>query len=330
MVGELSADSRLDSSSECEWFGDLTYRSSNGVEKRSPGIAVDVMNFGESVTEPVGGGSQGTIYKQGKFAVKVLRRPHGAKLLENFRREAHILARLDLPSACRLRAVGVALGSPCIVLDWVESDLAREMANRWPNAARLRIAADLASALEHLHAGRAIGDGLAIIHRDVKPGNLGITASGQLKLLDFGNAAVVPRTSGKAWQLTGGAGSARYMAPEVALRAFRYGVEVDVYSFALTVWEFLGLKGVPFPNFTYADHIAYVARDGRRPKIPKSWHPRLAALVQASWAPQPAARPTAAALTKSLKDLIEDPNVGDPLLTPSYFPPWRRRRRPSK
>ncbi|KAJ8611176.1 hypothetical protein CTAYLR_003557 [Chrysophaeum taylorii] len=240
-------------------------------------------------------GSQASIHKLGDYAVKVLRRTGGEKVIESFRQEAHILSRLKHAGACRLLAVGTALDNPCVVLEWVETDLARALdlhgkgpphpsvEKRWPNAERLRFAVEIASALEHLHSGEAIDGGLVVIHRDIKPDNIGITVSGQVKLLDFGLAAVVEREvrgseADETWNLTGFTGSVRYMAPEVA-RQSQYGTAVDIYSFAVSAWEFLSLRGVPFKNFTMLDHHNYVVKNGHRPKIPQCWDPRLAALV---------------------------------------------------
>lgn len=56
-----------------------------------------------------------------------------------------------------------------------------------------------------------------VVHRDVKPDNIGFTAEGDLKLLDLGLSKVVSKSEmdNAAYIMTGGTGSARYMAPEV-------------------------------------------------------------------------------------------------------------------
>lgn len=80
----------------------------------------------------------------------------------------------------------------------------------------LRCARQLAAALRHLHE-EAI-PGRMVVHRDVKPDNIGFSAEGDLKLLDLGLSKVVSKSEmdNAAYNMTGETGSARYMAPEVA------------------------------------------------------------------------------------------------------------------
>ena len=58
-----------------------------------------------------------------------------------------------------------------------------------------------------------------VIHRDLKPDNMGWTADGQFKLFDFGLCTCVRKeeTQHETYELTGCTGSIRYMAPEVVL-----------------------------------------------------------------------------------------------------------------
>ncbi|KAJ8599636.1 hypothetical protein CTAYLR_005409 [Chrysophaeum taylorii] len=296
-----------------EWFGQMTYRDARGMYRVAKDV-VEVTNYCDISASRLlvaGFGTQGTVYKTGEFAVKVIQNTRCLRHIERFRQEAQILARLAHPNVCRLRGIGSAV-LPSLVLDWVETDLSRVT----PRSDR--VAVELASALAHLHSGNAIGEGLVVIHRDVKPANVGITASGQVKLLDFGLAAVVVAApkKGATWQLTGFVGSPTYMAPENA-RGARYGTPVDVYSFSLTLWELFASRGPPFKNFSLDDLDRYVVRRGQRPKLPLDWDPRLAAVVEASWAPTPTARPTASELVKVLVRLEENPGSMDPFHAPS-------------
>jgi len=91
---------------------------------------------------------------------------------------------------------------------------------RWPVQRGLQVAIDLAGVLAYCHGGGTI-PGVGVMHRDLKPDNIGFSATdGRLVLFDFGLAKLVPRmegtVSGTAPQpMTGGVGSPRYMAPEV-------------------------------------------------------------------------------------------------------------------
>ncbi len=200
----------------------------------------------------------------------------------SFVREAHLLARLTSPYV--LKALG---GSetvdklPCILLEWCDTDATRalrlkdvggssaarkEVMAAWPSMERLRLMRELASALEFLHSGDAIAGRVAIVHRDLKPDNIGINGAGRVKLLDFGLAVAIQKDNDDdRYELTGGTGSRRYMAPEVCReepygarqclnqtsrrrfesRRLRAGVKVDVFSWAIASWEIWTLKGKP-------------------------------------------------------------------------------------
>ena len=199
--------------------------------------------------KPVGEGCQARIFRvdrtnsEGKaerYAIKVLKEEL-AKVDEEmraFQREVNLLARLDHENICCIIAVGSdPSGAPCALLEWVDTiasaefclnkvavDSAAKMAvlRKWPSARRIRLMAELAAALAYLHSGKAIANCI-ILHRDLKPDNLGLTASGQFKLLDFGLAVCLEITDSvplcdMRYALTGGTGSTRYMAPEVCKR----------------------------------------------------------------------------------------------------------------
>ncbi|CAM9623510.1 unnamed protein product, partial [Ectocarpus sp. 12 AP-2014] len=75
----------------------------------------------------------------------------------------------------------------------------------------------LASALSYMHDGGL--PGIILMHRDLKPDNIGFAADGQAKLMDFGLAKIIHRTQrcgSVKYTMTGETGSPRYMPPEVA------------------------------------------------------------------------------------------------------------------
>ena len=82
----------------------------------------------------------------------------------------------------------------------------------WPNL--LAKARDLADAFDYLH--RRCCEHASVLHRDLKPDNVGFTADGTLKLFDFGLCTAVRRRchDNEAYDMTGNTGSLRYMAPE--------------------------------------------------------------------------------------------------------------------
>lgn len=123
----------------------------------------------------------------------------------------------------------------------------RSAVKRWHALRACRVASELADALDHCHH-RAI-PGSRLLHRDVKPRNLGLDASDRLVLFDFGLAARWQVAEGdeeasKQRLLTAYTGSLRYMAPEVMVGAdggskALYNHKCDVYSWAVLTWQLL-------------------------------------------------------------------------------------------
>merc|ERR1712232_1964 len=90
---------------------------------------------------------------------------------------------------------------------------------------KLLVAYNVSSSMAYLHNFR-------IMHRDLKPDNIGFNMRGQLQLFDFGLAKKLP--GNENYKLTGGTGTIRYMAPEVINNSL-YGLSADVWSFGVVL-----------------------------------------------------------------------------------------------
>lgn len=144
---------------------------------------------------------------------------------------------------------------------------------------RILVALHLAQAMEYLHQHQ-------ICYRDLKPDNIGFDNKGEVKLFDFGLAKELKaykRHDDGTYQLTANTGSRRYMAPEVALRK-RYNLAVDVYSYAILLWELCSLEK-PFSGFTEMQHMNLVVTKGYRPRMEavKSWPAGMKSLLTSCW-----------------------------------------------
>ena len=110
-----------------------------------------------------------------------------------------------------LRALMVA--DPDVTPFWVR----RRQLKRWPMARSVDYGLQLARALEYCHD--AAFSGYRVMHRDVKPNNIGLGEDDRLVLFDFGLACLWPvtgkETDAHPRPLTGETGSLRYMSPEV-------------------------------------------------------------------------------------------------------------------
>ncbi len=207
------------------------------------------------IIEAVGEGAQGTVYRardtrlQRDVALKVIDvsgRTAEAQLAR-FRREAEVASRIDHPGVCTVFDAGEVDGRPFIAMRYVAgetlSDLVRrERPARPPDRAqvakRLRLIERCARAV---HAAHACG----VVHRDLKPGNIVVTPSGDPVILDFGLARDGDTTADLT--IPGAAvGTPTYMSPEqVSPGASAIDARTDVWSLGVILFELLTNR-VPF------------------------------------------------------------------------------------
>src|SRR3990172_5469897 len=147
----------------------------------------------------IGAGGMGEVYKardtrlERMVAIKVLPahladRP---ELCERFEREARTIANLNHPHICVLHDIGRQDGMDFLVMEYLEGETLamRLLKGPLPLQQVLQYATEIADALDKAHRS-------GVVHRDVKPGNIMLTAQGT-KLLDFGLAkAAAPVSSG--------------------------------------------------------------------------------------------------------------------------------------
>jgi serine/threonine protein kinase/tetratricopeptide (TPR) repeat protein len=198
--------------------------------------------FGPYRTERLlGSGGMGAVYlarrADGQFdqtvALKVMA-PHlaGEEFARSFRNERQLLAALAHPNIARLLDGGVAPGGgPYLVMEYVEGQLwNRYCADRkLPVEARIRLFLQVCDAVEFAHRN-------LIVHGDLKPANILVTADGTVKLLDFGTAKLVADPEGRVTQFA--SLTPRYASPE-QLRGERVNTLSDVFSLGVIFYESL-------------------------------------------------------------------------------------------
>mmetsp|Transcript_15397 Transcript_15397/g.34971 ORF Transcript_15397/g.34971 Transcript_15397/m.34971 type:complete len:598 (-) Transcript_15397:320-2113(-) len=178
-----------------------------------------------------------------------------------------------------------------------------------PYLAVLRSARSLASAMQYCNE-QAI-PGSMVLHRDLKPDNIGFTLEGSVKLIDFGLARILENSnpdSNERYVMSGETGSLRYMAPEVAER-HQYNHKADVYSFGIILWEMNAGKR-PFSGLSRDTFYEQVVYGGVRPHLSKRWPTELNKLVASCWSVDVDARPTFREIVDKIDDLLTNEKGG--------------------
>ena len=201
------------------------------------------------VLEEIASGGQGAVYKafdpqSGQIlALKVLHPSLTANssYLERFRREASLAASIDHPNVVGIFEVGEDREWHFIAMELLPESLARVI--RSGGALRIERATEFAIQIANgLSAAHALG----IVHRDIKPQNVLISADGTAKVTDFGiaRAEVLPTMTAAGAML----GTPHYMSPEQA-RGERTDSRSDIYSLGCVLYQMLAGE-LPFKGTT--------------------------------------------------------------------------------
>jgi eukaryotic-like serine/threonine-protein kinase len=239
------------------------------------------------ILQKIGSGGQGTVYKaldtklNRTVVIKVLP-PELTQKTANFKRferEAQLCSQLDHPNICTIYDFHEANGIYYIAMQYVDGKNVRQLVSGRPLELRsaLSIAIQVTDALAYAHSK-------SIIHRDIKAGNVMVTDSGQVKILDFGLAKLLEDEQAREpgadrteiTELGIPYGTATYAAPEQAKgeradeRSDIFSTGVLLYEMLSGIWAFQGktvidvrhqvLYGTPKP-------LAEMRRDQLPPKL---------------------------------------------------------------
>jgi eukaryotic-like serine/threonine-protein kinase len=211
------------------------------------------------ITEKLGAGGMGVVYKavdtrlDRPVALKFLpdNMAQDSQALERFRREARAASALNHPGICTIYDIGAQEGRTFIAMEFIDGETLRAHIHgkALPLEETLKLGIQIAEALDAAHAE-------GIIHRDIKPANILVTKRGQVKVLDFGLAKLVPkgiaRAHGDCGSNPGGesnseapdstsivgiiSGTPSYMSPE-QVRGDNLDPRTDIFSLGLLLYE---------------------------------------------------------------------------------------------
>jgi serine/threonine protein kinase/Tfp pilus assembly protein PilF len=224
------------------------------------------------VLSPLGAGGMGEVYRardtrlDRAVAIKGLPDAFAGhpERLARFEREARLLASLSHPNIASIFGLEESAGTPYLVLELVEGETLAQRLARGPLPVReaLEIGGQIAAAIEAAHER-------GIVHRDLKPGNVMLTPSRTVKVLDFGLAKGGAVEAGSSPDLSSsptmslpatGAGvilgTASYMSPEQA-RGQAVDRRADVWAFGCVLYECLCGRQT-FAGDTVSDVIARI------------------------------------------------------------------------
>lgn len=178
-------------------------------------------------------------------AIKILRQDLARDPIfqARFRREAQSAANLNHPSIVAVydtgeetitASDGAEIKVPYIVMEYVEGHTVRELltdGNPVPLEEAVEIVSGVLDALEYAHHQN-------LVHRDIKPGNVMITTTGKIKVMDFGIARALSDSQATMTQTDAVVGTAQYLSPEQA-RGEQVDARSDLYSAGCLLFELL-------------------------------------------------------------------------------------------
>jgi hypothetical protein len=284
-----------------------------GIDAQQGLIQVSVHNitFGQVLGSGSTGSTHLALWRGQHVAIKLVlarQMPNGvpSQAAQQLLREISTLATLRHPNCVQILGIARAPPVSCgILLEFLAGgSVAQRLradikagdnpdARGPPHTRRLDIMLDVSRGMAYIHA-------MGHLHRDLKPDNILLDAEGTAKISDFGLSCLHTSKSLND-EHTGGTGTLRWMAPEVAQHR-PYAYPADVFSFAVCAWQLALWEAKPFSTRSPAEVIALTI-SGSRPCLNtvQARDASLAQLIEKSWSAAPAERCTFGLIVATLE-----------------------------
>ena len=198
---------------------------------------------GFELIEKIGQGGMGSVFKARQkelnrtVALKVLspRLARNNEFVQQFLREARSAGRLSHPNIVAAIDVGESQGFYYFAMEFVDGETVAKLLARGgplPEERALRIAADVARALDHAYQK-------GLIHRDIKPDNIMFTSDGRVRVTDFGLAKAIGKGTPEDTDDERFMGTPAYVAPEQIRSEPDIDCRADIFSLGVTLFQML-------------------------------------------------------------------------------------------
>ncbi|MBN1647363.1 MAG: protein kinase [Spirochaetales bacterium] len=214
-----------------------------------------------TVRDVIGQGGMGKIFKaidpktKETVIIKQLMITEKTILEKRFQREADIMSAFDHPNIVKVYkqfSIGKSWYITMEFIDGISLDGLIKKAGRLSNRAAMLILLEICEGLKYAHNND-------VIHRDIKPDNVLISKSGEVKLCDFGIATARPGNDEGLTNTGVIMGTPAYMSPEQLMSSKHVDKRSDIYSTGVMFYQMVTGEQ-PFPGSFTADSIAKIRR----------------------------------------------------------------------
>lgn len=232
-----------------------------------------------NIMEVLGSGSFGEVRRaRWRGTIVAVKIANVTETNDEFKIDFLSLTKLHHPNIVQLLGACTDTTPYMICMEFVPFSLDK-MLYRIDNNQRLSISADVARGLAYLHNRKPT----YIIHRDVKPQNILLTASMKAKITDFG-ISMFRNDEHIPYKMTGETGTYRYMAPEV-LRSEEYNHKVDIWSFGMVMYHMFE-NSPPYGYMSFNDMLQTIGQN----QVPKIHNQVTRSVIESCLKPVPSMR----------------------------------------